>query len=561
MDSTPANGGPLRVLIYEPRALWRSLLREALLGQAVEVVTVQTYAQAQEALLHERFAAALVDLWLDGALADHDLDDNGTHDGLEVIIHLAQHHPSTRLIVLSEPVGYEAVLNTPGLAGEVLFIERHQYDQQALRAAVMKLLGAPETPPEAAALGKRMGETGLLRLDAIAPLIGARPGRPRLLIIEEQSFWSNTLARLMEEAGNFWRVAANTEAALARLRLESFHIALFNLPLGEATSSAWAVLDFLVHRCPKTRLFIISGGMTSTEVARLFMNYPVRGFIDKNTFDKEMLLALIARQMAGPALRIQALGDFRLWQDGKLVHYFGAPGAETLIKALLTRRGALVAVEELAAIVMPNADSAHRLAQIGEVVNAARLALEPDLSRPTDSRLLLREGAAYRLELGGNVEYDVMQLEKALSEARQLEMRGEAALAIKRYEAAQALYQGDFLPLDRAAGWTVKERTALQMHFAEALCRLADLHAANGALDQAITAANASLQIDGYAERSYQRLMRFHACKGDRASAVTVFKALVKLYSELFGEQISAETRELHRRIEAGEPVPCVEGN
>jgi hypothetical protein len=53
--------------------------------------------------------------------------------------------------------------------------------------------------------------------------------------------------------------------------------------------------------------------------------------------------------------------------------------------------------------------------------------------------------------------------------------------------------------------------------------------------------------------------MRYHACKGDRKAAAAVYRTLVKLFSELFAEEINPITQQLYEDIEAGRPVSCAE--
>ena len=78
--------------------------------------------------------------------------------------------------------------------------------------------------------------------------------------------------------------------------------------------------------------------------------------------------------------------------------------------------------------------------------------------------------------------------------------------------------------------------------------------------DFEIKAANQALQIDAYEETTYRRLMRYHACKGDKAAALSVYKTLVKLFSEFLGEEPGAATRHVHDDIMADRPVECIEG-
>jgi len=546
-----------RILLVEPREAWAGILLDSFINSEVDLSLVTRYDAMRTALSTDPIDLAIVDLWLDESLSEGDADRNGTHDGLEAIMHLAEHHSNVGLIVVSEEGERENLLNTPGMPHDTLLIERPRFSPELLRKLALGLLADRDDTPAGA---RRIGSTGLVRLEQTPPPVGSRPGRPRVLIVEDQPFWLNILSRLMEEAGYFWRVATTYEQATGRLRLESFHAVLLNLTAGEPTTGrSWQLLDYLTRNCPRTKLVIISGHLTSADVARLFLGYPVKGYIDKNTFDKDELLRLIEQQVAGPTLRFQTLGDFRVWRDGRLITYFGPPEAETVLKVLITRRGAAISADELVQYIWVNGDK-PAYARLAEAINSVRMALEPDLPRPADSRLILRDGANYRFEITPNVEVDADQFQQLFEEGRQAEERNQLTAAQRAYEQMRELYRGDYLNADRASAWTMKERTALQKLYSESLSRLADLYAGQNRLDLAITAINHALEVDSYSEGIYRRLMRYHACRGDKNAALAVYRRLVKLFHELFSEEISPVTQQVYEDIEAGRPVNCVEG-
>lgn len=548
-----------RILVVEPRESWAGIMLDAFTHTEAELIVVGSYDAMLMTLSTEPVDLAVVDLWLDETLSDADIDRNGTHDGLEALMHLAEYFGDVALIVISEEGERETLLNTPGMPQDTLFIERPRFSPELLRKLAFGLLADRPESSAAEAPARRMGSTGLVRLEQTPPRVGSRPGRPRVLIVEDQPFWLNILARLMEEAGYFWRVATTYEQATGRLRLESFHAVLLNLTAGEPSAGrSWQLLDYLTRNCPRTKMIIISGHLTSADVARLFLGYPVKGYIDKNTFDRDELLRLIEQQVAGPTLRVQLLGDFRVWRDGRLVNHFGSGEAETALKILLTRRGAAISADELVQYMWANGDK-PAYARLTEAINSVRMALEPDLPRAADSRLILRDGANYRFEITPNVEIDADQFQQLFEEGRQAEERNQPASALRAYEQMRQLYRGDFLTMDRASAWTMKERTALQKLYSESLSRLSDLYAGQGRLDLAVTAINQALEVDSYSEGIYRRLMRYHACRGDRNAALAVYRRLVKLFSELFSEEISPITQQVFEDIEAGRPVNCVE--
>lgn len=541
-----------RIIVLESHALWRETLREALAGLHSHLVIVGTYEELLTAFHELPFDLAIVDLWIDGA--SRDVDD--THDSLEALLYLSEHALHTNLLVIGDAEGREPLLETPGMPDQIAFLARQEFSPEALQRFVTQREGYLSSPIS-------LGQTGaLVQLELQPPRVGTRNGMPRVLVVEDQPFWLNVFTRMLEEANYFWRAATTYAQALGRLRLESFHIVLLDPSVGNSRADAsqnWQLLDYLTQHCPRTKLIAISGKLSAAEVAKLFMGYPIRGYVDKNSFDKNALLSLIERQISRLTLRIQTLGDFRVWRDGRQLTYFGGAEADLVLKLLITRRGTAVSIDELLQCFTPLGSTARNFARLTEIINTIRLTLEPELPRPADSRLIVREGASYRFVTSDQVEIDADLLAQRLNNAQRLERNGEIAAAIRAYEQATALYHGDYLPADRHVAWTTNERAVLQMRYTDALNRLADLYAHERQLDLAIKAASTALTVDAYNETTYRRLMRYHACKGDQKAAASVYRTLVKLFSELFNEEISPITQQLYEDIEAGHPVSCAE--
>ncbi|GAB4548396.1 MAG: hypothetical protein OHK0023_11450 [Anaerolineae bacterium] len=547
------------IIVLEPRDTWQSIIREAL--PAYTIHFVQNYDELQRALASGSYHVVLVDVWTDESFRDSDHDDDGTHDSLEALLHLGEYSPSLPVVVVCDPSGRETLLDTPGIPA-ARFIIRAELTPEALQTALNGVTHPNNSPV-------RQSRT-VVRLDHMPPKVGSRPGLPRVLLVEDQPFWLNVLTNILEEAGYFWRTATTYDAAIGRLKLESFHVVLLNPAIGSDTHTgerpAWQFLDHIAHHSPRTKIIVVSGQIASVEVAKLFMGYQIKGYVDKNTFDRTAVLSMIQGQVATPVLRIQTLGDFRMWRDGRLLTSFGSPDAEFVLKMLITRRGSSVSAEEMASYLpTPDytegavSDPLRRFARLTEAINTARVALEPDLPRPSDSRLILRDGANYRFAMLSSVEIDADRIQHLLEEARQKEINGEPASAMRAYEQIREIYHGDFLPADRASSWTTQERSNLQMSYTTALNRMADLHALEGNLKAAIAAANEALQIDAYSESTYRRLMRYHTCIGDKNAARGVYRTLTMLFSELFNEEISETTRQLYDDIEADRPINCVE--
>jgi DNA-binding SARP family transcriptional activator/ActR/RegA family two-component response regulator len=571
-----------QVLIVEDNEDWQRTLRQAFNVNEYEVHVVRTPDEAQRALDERRFDLAVVD-----PLFDSGMEDTGDQDAVQGLLDIMGRDPDMRVIVVTGSIGQARLAKAPGVPCNLPVVNKNAWDRFEFADLVRDTLSAELGETSASEISQPSGEepapmaahysgmtgplfrtglTGPLSTGLVPPPVGTRLGRPRVLIIDGNPDWQHQLAQAMDIENYFWRVAPNYQQAMERLRLESFHVVVLDLRLDEPDTpllegKGWQLLEHLVANCPKTKVIVASGEASRSDVARLFMRYPIKGFVDKDAFRQSELLALVREQLGGPSLRIQMLGDFRVWRDGVIINTFGEDRAETVLKILLTRRGSKVSVEELVEYVWPGSDPRTASTTLGALVNSVRAALEPDIPRPNDSNFILRSGGCYLFNILANVEVDAEQLRRLILEARQHERSGEIDDAIREYEAANAIYLGDFLPGDRSEQWAMPERSALQSLYTDALNRLADLYAERRQLDQAIDTSVRSLQVDAYIESTYRRLMRYHTCRGDRNAALNVYRSLVKLFSEFFGEEPEALTQHLYEDIQAERPVTCVEAS
>ncbi|MCL4875927.1 MAG: response regulator [Anaerolineae bacterium] len=545
-----------RALLVEDRIDWQSILSRTLMSMGGEVDVASNFRQALALLEHTRYDLAVVDPVLDNA-------NKYNRDGVRVINEIQQRYPTTPLIVVSGSVSHISLPGSDDLLRKFPIIEKQTWNKEAFVKLAQDALHGVPLP--ARHIDRAESVITSTQEMPVAPVDGERKGVPRILIVEDRPDWQVILSRTIEEEGWFWRTVRDAGEALHILREEkiAFNIVLLDLRLGDANiplqhAQGWQLLDYLTSADLATQVIIVSGEASRGDVATLFMKYSISGFVDKDSFHKYELIGLIRKLTASAKLRIQTLGDFRLWRNGEIVDDFGESAVETLLKILMTRRGAPVSVDELADLMKSESVAA---ADLRPLINQMRMILEPNLAQPGDSSFIVREGSAYRFNFSTNVRVDFIELEEIQSEGKLYEQEHAYANAIKTYEKALRIYQGEYLPKDRFQQWSVQLRSHIQTKFAKTLNRLADLYARDGRLEEAIATAELCLKQDAYHEATYRRLMRYHACLGNKNTALMVYMTLEKLFREFFQEEPSAQTRELRDSIAAGEPVPCVEIN
>jgi DNA-binding SARP family transcriptional activator/ActR/RegA family two-component response regulator len=389
----------------------------------------------------------------------------------------------------------------------------------------------------------------------------------RVLIVEDEPEWQNLVAELLADEGHVCRRADTYTGALATLNQESFNLVFLDMMLNEFDlpvrgGTGWALLDYLVEQQSRTRVVVLSGRATAGEAARLVRDYPIVAFIDKGEADVDAQILNAVREAArAPSLRIQTFGQFNMWRDGQLIDPWERAQATTIVKLLLVRRaagGRAVAPDELMEWLWPDSDPESGRKKLLPLISSARRTLEPDIE-PRDSNFILRSSAGYYFDLSGDVTWDLHEFQGYAAQGGGYQRAGELEAAVAAYEAARALYLGDFLAEDRYQPWATPQRRALQNECRDMLANLAEVYAALGRYADAMGAGEAALDVDPLQESVYRQLMRYHYCAGDKGQALKVYRNCEKVFDELFGEGPSPQTKHLFEAISNNADLDCAQ--
>jgi DNA-binding SARP family transcriptional activator/CheY-like chemotaxis protein len=387
----------------------------------------------------------------------------------------------------------------------------------------------------------------------------------RILIVEDEPEWQALVIEMLTDEGHICRQADSYDCALATLNKDAFNIVFldmmlheFDLPVRHGTG--WSLLDHLVEQQPRTKIIVLSGWATAGEAARLVRDYPIVAFIDKGESDvNAQILEAVRQATRAPSLSIQTFGQFNIWRDGQLIDPWGRAQATTIVKLLLIRcagGGRAVSLDELIEWLWPDSDPESGRKKLLPLLSNARHTLEPDIE-PRDSNFILRSSAGYYFDLSGDVTWDLLEFRGYIDEGRRCHSAGEIEDARAAYEAARALYLGDFLAEDRFEPWAIPQRRALQNEYRDMLAELAETYAALRRYSEATDAGEAALAVDPLLERVYRQLMRYHYCAGDKGQALKVYRNCEKIFDELFGEGPSPQTKHLLEAISGNADLDC----
>ncbi len=249
------------------------------------------------------------------------------------------------------------------------------------------------------------------------------------------------------------------------------------------------------------------------------------------------LASLLATAGSGPArlgdpppsVALRCLGGLRLERDSVPADLSAVkPRHLSALRILAYHGDRGVHRDRLAAWLWPEADAAAAARNVHVAISTLRRALPAGVG-------IAREGGTYRLALPPGSTSDVVELDRALAEARAArgaggEPREVAAAALER---VGELYGGELLPEEGAAEWVVEARRERVWEVAAAGRELAGIRLARGDLAGATAACEASLGVDPDDDRTWRVLAEAHRAGGDHVALARVHRRYRARMAEL----------------------------
>lgn len=256
-----------------------------------------------------------------------------------------------------------------------------------------------------------------------------------------------------------------------------------------------------------------------------------------------------AQQETAPHLSVRCFGSFELRVDGApvLPRAVGRKKALTLLKVLLTHHGRPVTKDALIESLWPGGDPATKTSQLYVLVHELRRLLEP----PTcgEPVHVLTDADRYRFEPSGAARIDLWEFRALAELGVNCHEQGDAARAVAAFEAAVALYRGDFMADEPYADWCQQERELLRETCLELLQRLAALTAAAAEWDRSVRFLRTAVDLDPLRERNHRELMQALWAVGRRDEAVRQYHLCQGLLRRELGVPPLTETKRLFEQI------------
>jgi DNA-binding SARP family transcriptional activator len=259
---------------------------------------------------------------------------------------------------------------------------------------------------------------------------------------------------------------------------------------------------------------------------------------------------------AGPSLAISMLGDVTVRYRGEEVSLGSSKNGRAIFRYLAALPDRSAPSDVLLEMFWPQDEPQEAKHKLHVAVSTLRQALQEGLG----SLLEERDGIVfaddrYVLLPSLEVELDVDRFARHIAAGHRLEREGRDEGATAEYEAACALYRGDFLPQDLYADWAVAPRARYEELFLTALGRLAEHHVEQQCYADGVSCCRQILARDSFREDAYRQLMRCYSRMGRRNQALREFQACKEVLRWELGVEPMRETVELYDKIVRQEPV------
>ena len=230
------------------------------------------------------------------------------------------------------------------------------------------------------------------------------------------------------------------------------------------------------------------------------------------------LLDRLDRQIR-PPVAIQALGRFRVVRDGEAVAAtaWQSKKARDLLKILVARRGRPTTRETFFDLLWPDEDPQPLGNRLSVALATVRGVLDPDRKFPAE-HFVAADKTALSLDLD-HVDLDIERFRVEAAAGARLLRAGDRPAAIVRFEAAEALYAGDFLEEDPYEDWAVALREEAQATYIAVARALAAAAAERGDADGATRYYLRILERDAFDEGAHLGLVSALVAAGRHGEA------------------------------------------
>jgi DNA-binding SARP family transcriptional activator len=300
---------------------------------------------------------------------------------------------------------------------------------------------------------------------------------------------------------------------------------------------------FLEPPCAPGRPVWVTAAPLSTDGSRIIFQIRPAAIGDRPA-------SIDAQWVGQPRLKVRALGPLHVttW-SGALGDEWLGQRAGQLFKFLLTERHHFVPLEKIAEAVWPRANN-NTCNTVRHCMHVLRSRLEPDPSKRCRSAFVLAQNGGYRLNPDA-VSVDADDFEQACSDGMRSFANGDSATAMSRFEAAVAMYRGDYLAGDPYSEWAFLERERLRDLATIPLRALAELRSDDP--EAAIGYLQRLAEMERFDNEIHRQLLIQLVKQGRRSRAVREYHAFQMRLLRAFNEKPTFDLAEIVAQRSRGE--------
>jgi SARP family transcriptional regulator, regulator of embCAB operon len=245
------------------------------------------------------------------------------------------------------------------------------------------------------------------------------------------------------------------------------------------------------------------------------------------------------------------LGGFRISVQGTPIDIALRRRVRDVLAYLLTHRRVPVPRDVLMEAIWPRARPDPARNSLHVALSGARQAMRVASTMP----VIERYHDSYRIAPAFDVWTDVEQFERECTAGRRAEIAGEPA-ALRHYETACQLYEGDFLADDPYSEWAAGRREELRLSAIDAQSRLLDAYVERGSFAAAAALARRIVDDDPCNEHVHRQLMVCYSATALRHMALFQYHRLADELWTTFRARPSAQTQRLYELLRRQDAVP-----
>jgi LuxR family maltose regulon positive regulatory protein len=224
------------------------------------------------------------------------------------------------------------------------------------------------------------------------------------------------------------------------------------------------------------------------------------------------------------ALRVESLGDFRVWRGAVPIdaaEWRGAT-ARRLFQRLLIACGKAVPRDELQEDLWPGAEPDAAANSLRVATSRLNDALEPERPAGAPPHFVVTRGDGLALEIGED-DWDASRWLARLGRLEVAEREGRVAPLEEQRRALDG-YRGALLPEVRDEPWVLPLRRELDSRFRRLAQRVGSRVLLRGRVEEALALAERLLASEPADEAAVALAMRAHLAAGERAAALRAYE-------------------------------------